>query len=244
MIFIIIIISLYHIISTMGKCHQCIIRHFNSFKSLTTEELTCLSDSKTEVTFKKGQVVFTEGSSINGVFCVKSGKCKLSKLNSNGKEQIVRFMKGGDVLGYRSVIADEPVTLTVTSLDEMKACFIPKADIMETLEHNPKFMMDMMKTACADLKDANMTLSNMAQKTVKQRLADTLLFLQETFETTEDGFINIQLSREEISSIIGTATESAIRLLSEFKKGKLINLKGKNIQILDAKKLENISEGF
>lgn len=228
----------------MGKCQQCIIRHFNSFKSLTTEELTCISDSKTEVTFKKGQVVFTEGSTINGVFCVKSGKCKLSKLNSNGKEQIVRFMKSGDVLGYRSVIVDEPVTLTVTALDEMKACFIPKSDIMEALEKNPKFIMDMMKTACVDLKDANMTLSNMAQKTVKQRLADTLLFLQETFSTNEEGYIDVQLSREEISSVIGTATESAIRLLSEFKKNKLINLKGKNIQILDAQKLENISEGF
>lgn len=228
----------------MGKCHQCVIRHFNSFKSLSTEELTCISDSKTEMTFKKGQVVFTEGSSINGVFCVKTGKCKLSKLNSNGKEQIVRFVKGGDVLGYRSVIADEPVTLTVTALDDMNACFIPKSDIFEALEKNPKFIMDMMKTACSDLKDANMTLSKMAQKNVRERLADTLLFLEETFEITEDGYIDVQLSREEISSIIGTATESAIRLLSGFKKEKLINLRGKSIQILDAQKLRNISEGF
>lgn len=228
----------------MGKCHQCIIRHFNSFKSLSTEELTCISDSKTEMIFKKGQVVFTEGSSINGVFCVKTGKCKLSKLNSNGKEQIVRFVKGGDVLGYRSVIANEPVTLTVTALDDMNACFIPKSDIFEALEKNPKFIMDMMKTACSDLKDANMTLSKMAQKNVRERLADTLLFLEETFDITEDGYINVQLSREEISSIIGTATESAIRLLSGFKKEKLINLKGKSIQILDAQKLRNISEGF
>lgn len=228
----------------MGKCHQCIIRHFNSFKSLSTEELTCISDSKTEMIFKKGQVVFTEGSTINGVFCVKTGKCKLSKLNSNGKEQIVRFVKGGDVLGYRSVIADEPVTLTVTALDDMNACFIPKSDIFEALEKNPKFIMDMMKTACSDLKDANMTLSKMAQKSVRERLADTLLFLEETFDVTEDGFINIQLSREEISSIIGTATESAIRLLSGFKKEKLINLNGKSIQIIDAQRLRNISEGF
>jgi len=102
----------------------------------------------------------------------------------------------------------------------------------------------MMKTACEDLKDANMTISKMAQKTVKQRLADSLLFLEETFNTTEDGYIDVQLSREEISSIIGTATESAIRLLSELKKEKIINLKGKNIQILNSSKLRNISEGF
>ena len=228
----------------MGKCHQCIIREFNSFKSLEREELMHLSDTKSEVTFKKGQVIFTEGSSLNGVFCVKSGKCKLSKLNSNGKEQIVKFMKDGDMLGYRSVIADEPVTLTVTALDDMQACFIPKAEIIKSLEANPKFTMDMMKTACSDLRDANMTISNMAQKTVKQRLADTLLFLHDTFETNDDGYIAIALSREEISSIVGTATESAIRLLSEFKKEGLINLKGKNIQILDERKLKNLAEGF
>jgi CRP-like cAMP-binding protein len=228
----------------MGKCQQCIIRHFNSFKSLSTEELSCISDSKTEMSFKKGQVIFTEGSTINGVFCVKTGKCKMSKLNSNGKEQIVRFIKGGDILGYRSVIANEPVALTVTALDDMNVCFIPKVEIFDALEKNPKFIMDMMKTACSDLKDANMTLSKMAQQNVRERLAGSLLFLLETFDTTEDGYINVQLSREEISSIIGTATESAIRLLSEFKKDKLINLKGKNIQILDAQRLRNISEGF
>lgn len=228
----------------MGKCQQCIIRHFNSFKTLTTEELMCISNAKSEVVFKKGQVVFTEGSSINGVFCVKSGKCKLTKLNSNGKEQIIRFVKGGDVLGYRSVVVDEPVSLTVTALDEMKACFIPKSDIMEALETNPKFTIDMMKTACSDLKDANMTISNMAQKTVKERTADSLLFLHETFETNDEGYIDIQLSREEIASVIGTATESAIRLLSQFKKDGLIDLKGKNIKVLNIPKLTSISEGF
>ena len=75
-------------------------------------------------------------------------------------------------------------------------------------------------------------------------LSYVLLFLEETFSTTEDGYIDIQLSREEISSIIGTATESAIRLLSELKKEKIINFKGKNIKIIDFKKLKNISEGF
>ena len=228
----------------MGKCHQCIIREFNSFKALKKEELIHLSDTKSEVTFKKGQVIFTEGSFLSGVFCVKAGKCKLSKLNSNGKEQIVKFMTHGDMLGYRSVIAEEPVTLTVTALDDMKACFIPKAEILTALEKNPKFSLDMMKTACSHLKDANQTISNMAQLTVKQRIANSLVFLYETFSTDDEGYLDISLSREEISSIVGTATESAIRLLSELKKEGLINLKGKKIKVLEIKKLKQLAEGF
>ncbi len=226
----------------MGKCQQCIIRNLNSLKALKNEELIRLSDTKTEVNFKKGDVLFTEGTTLNGVFCVSSGACKLSKLNSNGKEQIVRFGTKGDLLGYRSVVAEESVSLTVTALDDMQVCFIPKEEMSHCLKTNPDFTLDMMKTACADLKEANTSISKMAQKKIRQRLADTLLFLSETFETNNDGFINIVLSREEISSVVGTATESTIRLLSELKKEGTIDLKGKQIKILDSNRLKQISE--
>jgi len=228
----------------MGNCQQCLIKTFNSFCSLLPEELAHLSEQKTEKTFKKGDVIFEEGNALHGVYCVKNGICKLSKLNSNGKEQIIRFIKDGDVLGYRSVIANEPVSLTVTALEDMNACYIPKKELFNLLDKNPKFTFDLLKTACTDLKDANMHISSMGQKNVRQRLAETILFLKETFNTNEDDYIAVLLTREEIASIVGTATESAIRLLSEFKKENIISLKGKSIKILNLKKLKQISEGF
>ena len=209
----------------MGKCHQCLIKNFNNFCTLNNEELEQISVEKTEKYFKKGEVIFNEGSSPNGVYCVKHGKCKLSKLNGNGKEQIIRFIKDGDVLGYRSVISNEVSTLTVTALEEMNTCFIPKKKILNLLEKNPKFAMSILKTACSDLKDANMHISSMAQMNVRQRLADTLIFLHETFETNTEGYIDIVLTREEIANIVGTATESAIRILSELKKEKSYRFK-------------------
>lgn len=228
----------------MSKCQQCIIREFNSLKSLSPDELKCISEEKDLLTFKKGDVIFEEGITLNGVYCVKHGVCKLSRLNANGKEQIVRFIKGGDMLGYRSVLSDEPVSLTVTALKDMEACFIPKKEILDAIQNNPKFSLDIMKTVCHDLRDANISLSNMAQKTVKERLADTLIFLKETFDEDENGYLDIVLTREEISSVIGTATESAIRLLSEFKKKGLIALDGKMIKILDEVELLKLSQGF
>ena len=203
-----------------------------------------MSDHKDSISFKKGDILFSEGNTLNGVYCIKEGVCKLSRLSENGKEQIVKFIKGGDMLGYRSVLSEEPVTLTVTALKDMEACFIPKKDIFDSIKENPKFSMDMMRTVCHDLKDANASITKMAQKTVKQRLGDTLLFLQETFGETKEGYLDIILTREEIASVIGTATESAIRLLSEFKKKKLINSSGKKLKILDKRGLYKISQGF
>lgn len=228
----------------MSKCQQCIIREFSTLRSLSAEELKTMSDEKDILNFKKGDIIFEEGNTLNGVYCVKEGICKMSKLNANGKEQIVRFIKGGDMLGYRSVLSDEPVTLTVTALKEMNACFIPKNEILNAIKENPKFSMDMMKTVCHDLRDANMSLSNMAQKSVKERLADMLIFLKETFNEDKDGYLDIVLTREEISSVIGTATESAIRLLSEFKKKGFIALDGKKVKILDEVGLLRLSQGF
>ncbi len=228
----------------MSKCEQCIIREFSTLKSLSKEDLMNLSDHKDSIDFKKGDVLFSEGTILNGVYCIKKGVCKLSKLSPNGKEQIVRFIKGGDMLGYRSVLSEEPVTLTVTALKDMKACYIPKKEIFNSMKTNPKFSMDMMKTVCHDLKDANMAITNMAQKSVKERLADTLLFLKETFGLDDDGYLDIILTREEFSSVIGTATESAIRLLSGFKKKGLIALDGKRVKVLNESELIRISQGF
>ena len=228
----------------MSKCQQCIIREFSTLKSLTKEELKDISDHKDSLSFAKGDVLFTEGNVLNGVFCIKEGVCKLSRLSPNGKEQIVKFVKGGDMLGYRSVLSEEPVSLTVTALQDMKACFIPKKDIFDSLKENPKFSLDIMKTVCNDLKDANMSITNMAQKSVRERLADTLVFLKDTFGQDKEGFLNIILTREEYSSVIGTATESAIRLLSEFKKKQLISFEGKKVKITNEAELIKIAQGF
>jgi CRP-like cAMP-binding protein len=99
-----------------------------------------------------------------------------------------------------------------------------------------------MKTICGDLKDADDHMVSLAQKSVKERLAETLLHLEDTFGKNEDGSLHIQLSREELAGMIGTATESCIRLLSEFNKTGLIELIGKKIAIVDRNKLKRMSE--
>ncbi|MDP3312415.1 Crp/Fnr family transcriptional regulator [Lutibacter sp.] len=228
----------------MSKCGQCIIKRFNSLQTLSQEELEKFSDHKTTLIIKKGENLMTEGSAINGLYCIRDGKCKLTKLNTNGKEQIIKFIKGGDILGQRSILSDEPVGLNAIALEDMHVCFIPKGDILDTIRENPQFSLNIMKNISHQLNAANNSISQMAQKPVKDRLADTLLNLEEIFGIDNEDCIDVILTREEIANTIGTATESAIRLLSNLKKDNVIDLIGKKIKIINKNALKNISEGY
>ncbi|WP_367768595.1 Crp/Fnr family transcriptional regulator [Flavobacterium sp. WC2421] len=226
----------------MSKCEQCIVREFSSLKALNKDELVKLADCKTSRIIKKGEVIFEEGENVNGIFCIKDGVCKLSKLSPNGKDQIVKLVSKGELLGQRSLISEEPVNLSAIALEDMEVCFIPKSEVMGFFDKNNQFSMNVMKVICGDLKEADGHMVDMAQKTVKERLAETLLYLQATFGINEDSSLKVQLSREELASMIGTATESCIRLLSDFKKLGLIELTGKKITLIDINKLKRIAE--
>jgi len=202
------------------------------------------SEHKTSLLIKKGENLMTEGNAINGLYCIREGKCKMTKLNTNGKEQIIKFIKGGDILGQRSILSDEPVGLNVTALEDMYVCFIPKGDILDTIKENSQFSLNLMKNVSHQLNEANTLISQMAQKPVKDRLAETLLSLEVIFGLDSEGCIDVILTREEIANTIGTATESAIRLLSNLKKDNVIDLIGKKIKITNKSALKNLSEGY
>jgi CRP-like cAMP-binding protein len=226
----------------MGKCEQCIVRELSSLKALNKDELIKLAECKTSYTIKKGDPIFEEGDSVNGIFCITSGVCKLSKLSPNGKDQIIKLVKPGELLGQRSMISDEPANLSAVALEDMEVCFIPRSEVVNMFDKNNQFSMNMMKTICGDLKEASEHMVSISQKTVKERLAETLIYLHESFGKNDDGSLRIQLSREELAGMIGTATESCIRLLSDFNKIGLIELIGKKIVIKDLNKLKRIAD--
>ncbi len=226
----------------MSKCEHCIVREFSSLKALSKDELLKIADCKTSYTIPKGESIFEEGENVNGIYCIKDGVCKLTKLSPNGKDHIVKLVKKGELLGQRSMISDEPVNLSAVALEDMQVCFIPKNEIMSLFDKNNQFSMNVMRNICGDLKEADDLMVNLAQKSVKERLAITLLYLQDTFGKNADDTLKIQLTREELASMIGTATESCIRLLSEFNKLELIELVGKKIILKDIAKLKKMAD--
>jgi CRP-like cAMP-binding protein len=220
------------------------IRELNSFNSLTKDELVSLDEKRTIIHVKRGQPLFVEGTVLNGIYCLQSGECKVSKLTPNGKDQIVRFIKEGEIVGHKSILSGTSAKLSVTALEDMDVCFIPKQELLDLFAKNKEFSLDLTRSLCQSLDKANLTVATMAQKNVRERLAEFLLYFERMFGVDEKGFIAVKLTREEIANAIGTATESAIRLLSEFKRDGFILLRGKQIKLLDKPKLIHISDGF
>lgn len=226
------------------RCENCIIRQFNSLRAMTKEELKRVSDSKTTKTIKKGEALFEEGDKLNGVFCVREGVSKLSKLSANGKDQIVKLATKGEVMGQRSVIVEESANLSAVAVNDMEVCFIPKEAIVHTLHTNPDFTYEVLRHMAHDLKEADDVIVNMSQKTVKQRIAEAFLYLKHNYGEDKDGYLILTLSREDIANVVGTATESCIRIISEFKKKGLLKSSGKKLGIVDEKGLQDLADGF
>jgi len=209
------------------------------FSDLSKDELDHLSEHKTCIRYKKGQTLFYEGTRPMGLFCINTGKVKVFKISSDGKEQILYLAKPGDFLGYRALISEEFYNASATVIEEGAICYIPKSDFLYILNNNPIFFRKLTQRICHELGVMEDKLVTIAQKSVRERLAATLLMLKETYgmEGGDSDLIDIALSREDLANIIGTATETVIRLLSEFKNNSLISLHGKKIKVLDPKGL-------
>ncbi|MFI5145320.1 MAG: Crp/Fnr family transcriptional regulator [Ignavibacteria bacterium] len=216
------------------SCDTCQSRLNNVFCTLTDQQLTELSVEKSCNLYRKGQLVFFEGNRPTGLFCVNKGKIKIYQIGIEGKEQIIRLAKDGDIIGYRSLISSETYTASAAVIEDAMICFLPRKTFFDLLQSNSELSTRMMKLLSHDLKAAEKRITGLAQKPVRERLAETLLMLSEFYGLDKDSFsIKAHLSRDDIANIVGTATETAIRILSEFRAEKIINLLGKKIQVLN-----------
>lgn len=225
-------------------CEKCSLDNGSIFRHLTQDEYILLNYEKDYRNYKRGDILYQEGNRISGFFCINSGIIKVFKTGFDGKEQIIRFAKAGEIIAYRSVLSSEPACTTAKVIEECQVCFIPSEILISLIKTNPEFSLDLLKLACHELGEANSFITDIAQKTVRERLAEILLLLVNDFGLDENNYLNISLTREELANIVGTATESVIRLLSEFKTDSLVELNGRRIKILDKKGLEKISNVF
>ncbi|MFM9838897.1 MAG: Crp/Fnr family transcriptional regulator [Cyclobacteriaceae bacterium] len=209
------------------------------FNGLQPEDLSRINVHKTCIRYKKGQNVFYEGTRPMGLFCVNGGKVKVYKNNAQGKEFILYISKPGDFLGYRALLSEEIYGATATVLEDAKICFIQKEDFLAVLQKNPLFLRKVVKHVCVQMGIMEERMADLAHKSVRERLAANLLMLKESYgmEGEESVLLDIALSRDDLANLVGTATETVIRLLSDFKADELISFEGKKIRVLDPKRL-------
>ena len=223
------------------SCDSCTIRRHSLFRHLAELELQEIILNKITETYKRGSIVYQEGDRMKGFCCVQSGIIKIYQTGFDGKEQIIRFAKPGDIIGYRSVVSNEAACTTTEVIEEAVLCHIPADILLNLVKNNGNFAVELMKLTCKELGEANSYITDIAQKTVKERLAEILIHLDDEFGVDSQGVLKISLTREELSNIVGTATESIIRLLSEFKSRTYIEINGRKIKILDKPGLKLIA---
>ncbi|MEJ2722982.1 MAG: Crp/Fnr family transcriptional regulator [bacterium] len=216
-------------------CAECERRIHSILRDFDDSALAVLDSTKACYVYKKGQVIFTEGIPPTGLFCVHSGKVKIFKTGREGREKIMRLAKDGDVIGYRSLISGQPATVSAAALEESVICCIPQETFFKLMRADGGFSMRIIELLTCELARAEEEIVHLAQKPVRERLAEALIVLRETYGT-EDGdnsALNIRLSREELASMVGTAIETLVRTIGEFKRERLITTDKKKICILD-----------
>ena len=223
-------------------CKRCAKRFSNVFCKAQYDSMEEINAEKECTMYKKGEYIFREGMRPYGIYCVNRGKIKLTKRGDDGKEQIVRLVKPGDPLGYRSLLSGDKYASSAIAIEDSGVCFVPKELFMAILQKDSTLTLEMMKLLSDDLKKAEIQITHLAQKPVRERMAEALLFIKETYGFMEDGkTIDAVFSREDLANIVGTATETAIRLLSEFNKDNIIHLNGKKIEIINLEKLIRVA---
>jgi CRP-like cAMP-binding protein len=217
-------------------CESCGARKFSLFNGVSDIELCGLDYAKSCSYYKKNQALFVEGSYPRGVYCINQGKVKIFARGDEGKEQIIHIAKNGEIIGFRSMFSEEPYKVSATTLEESNICFIGRDDFLNIMDSNQVLRNSIIKELSKELGDRALFITNMAQKSVRERLAFALLILDEIY-----GDEQINLTREDLANFVGTATETLIRLLRDFKDEGIIETHTRKVEIINKSKLIHIA---
>ena len=221
--------------------NDTLLRDIPMFKKLTEDEILQLELKSVIKTYSKRDVIYREGSRHSGLYCVLKGIVKVYKIGGNGKQQILRFAQKGDLIGYRSLLTNELACTSAKAYDETVLYHIPQHTIMELFQQNWFFTHEIMKFMCKELKESNMFITDIAQKSVRERAAEMLLVLKDEFGVDKHNALKITITREDLANMVGTVTESLIRVMSEFRNESLLELTGRKIVFRDVAKLMAIA---
>lgn len=221
----------------VSSCKNCGYRSW-AFKNLSENELEVLNKTKTEKLFRKGEKICVEGDPINSFMYLRNGLVKLYKTETNRKEHIISIAKPKDFIGLLSVFSNSEHVYTISALEDSIVCFVDLSTLKEFIKSNGVFAMDFFEKISAISDSVIKTRVDINTRQLRGRIAYILLlFTKQIYNSTS---FNLPISRKEVAELIDMSTENVIRVLSEFRKDRLIKIEGKNIEVLDIKKLEKI----
>ena len=213
----------------LATCSMC--------KSCKSEWLKAIDVNRKRIHYNKGESIFHEGDTVNGMYFIFSGLVKVHKKWSDNKELILRFAKDGAIVGHRGLGGDTIYPVSATALAASDICFVDLDFFMATLKVNPDYLFDLMMFFAAELKDSEKRMRNIAHMNTKGRIGQSLITLQDKFGIDADGFINIEISRQDLASYTGTTYETLFKIMNELAEENAIHIDSKRTKLLDNPKL-------
>lgn len=213
------------------------------WRVLSEEEREQIKKNARFVHYKKNETIYIEDERPIDLMCLFKGKVKIYKSGVGGRTQIIRMIRPIQYFGYRAFFAREPYVTAASAIEASTVCFISMELIEDTLRENGNLALLFIQMLSCDLGIADNRVVNLTQKHVRGRLAESLIFLKESYGLEEDGAtINIYLAREDLASLSNMTTANAIRTLANFVNERIISLDGRKIKIIDEDKLLKISK--
>ena len=220
-----------------------VIDKMNVFRVLKDEQKDRLKEKSTLAHYKKNEIIYKEGDKPTGLLFLSTGKVKIYKEGVGGREQIVRMARPNGFIGFRALFAKQNYLATAEAIEESDIYTIEKQTLFDILKENGEFGLKIIEYLASELGFSNTRTVTLTQKHIRGRLAESLIFLKDTYGFEEDGAtLKVYLSREDLANLSNMTTSNAIRTLSSFARENIISLNGRKIQILDDFELESISE--
>ena len=211
--------------------------------ALSQEDFDLLTLNQTEQVYKKGEIIFREGAYPSGIFYITSGKAKKYKIDGDGKEQIIYVANTGELIGYHAILSEDRFPDSAAALEQSTVTFIPKDDFLLVLQQSDTLSKRLLKTLSHEFAVLINGLTLFGQRSVRERLALQLVVLREKYKINfQPGMpVEINMSRDDLASLVGTVRENVVRILTEFKQEDILITKGRKVIILNVHKLVEIA---
>jgi CRP/FNR family cyclic AMP-dependent transcriptional regulator len=208
--------------------------------STEREVMESLTEGRVIIKYKKKQVIYLEGNHPNKLYYVMKGKVKAYKGNEEGKELVTDLYHSGDFLGYVALLEGALYRDTAEAMEPTELALIPREDFEELMNMDPEVSRKFIRLLARNISSKEEQLLRLAYNSLRKKVADALLLLCQGLSEINEGPLELEISRENLATIAGTATESLIRTLSDFKLHHIIDIREGKILILDRGKLEHM----
>jgi CRP-like cAMP-binding protein len=222
--------------------HSCDLKSCFLCKRCLKEWLPAIDANRKNFVVKKGEVIFNEGEPVSGIYFVYTGKVKVHKKWGSEKELMVRIAQSGAILGHRGLGDQTIYPVSATALEAGVVCYIDMEFFKTTLKVNNNFTTDLMMFFASELQISERKMRNLAHMPVKGRVAQSLITFKQQFGITPQGFINIELTRQDLASYTGATYETVFRTINELIAEQLITASGKRIAIVNETLLQKLTQ--